>query len=594
MLNRRQKYTGSSNKNKATITKEEHKVNLDLDLSSLNLFCSYLVSSNKNIKRSQVINIRKFFDVLDLTAYSDDERQKRINFIMRALEARLDCNLTDPAMIKAHINGGLVGNDLLDYNCLQELSNSELEWMNGSITTTLNNAYMYRSVDSLIDVLLDFKNCDYREKDSKALAVRNRIAQTQSEFRQNDARASSDVAFCLRPEVFENYIKQIHEELSNPSRKLKTGMVAFNEMLNGGFESQRVYSIFGLPSEGKSTTLLDLAVQIKRYNKDYIPKDPTKKPCVVLLTMENGIRETVERLWEMLLDKEDMCYYTAEEAITILQTEGKLQVTPDDPIDLYIKYVPGESVDTNYLYTLADDLEDEGYEIIVLVQDYLKRIRSCFGYTEPRMIYGSVVNEFKIFATLRDIPVITASQLNREATKHIDEGRKTNKADLLRLFGRSNIGESQLILENLDAAYFIVPERDFDGHKHLGIQKVKSRFYSSIDWLYMPYTDYSEIKFIEDVELKMPVHKFTLRADANLDHGGQNVMPMNTVKTLDNIMLLKDLDNTFSKGSSYSSSNNVGLGSVASMMRVNEPKPALIREPLRPGLLKIGLIKEDI
>lgn len=175
-----------------------------------------------------------------------------------------------------------------------------------------------------------------------------------------------------------------------------------------------------------------------------------------------------------------------------------------------------------------------------------------------RVQYGSIVNEFKVFSILKDIPVITASQLNREATKHIDEGRKTNKADLLRLFGRSNIGESQLILENLDGAYFIVPEYDQEGCKYLGVQKVKSRFYSMIEWFYQPYTDYSPIKFVEDVNMAAPAYKLTLRPENYMQGAVQNVVPINTIKEYNSIQFIQDQDsNLFSRAATYGSAGMI-------------------------------------
>ena len=48
------------------------------------------------------------------------------------------------------------------------------------------------------------------------------------------------------------------------STKLKTGIQAINRSLNGGFENDRCYIYLGLPGEGKSSTLLNLTLQIKR------------------------------------------------------------------------------------------------------------------------------------------------------------------------------------------------------------------------------------------------------------------------------------------------------------------------------------------
>ena len=493
-------------------------------------------------------------------------------------------------MIITHINGGLIDADLIEASNFNEMSNAEIEWVNGTISETLNNSYVYFNIDRLIQAAMDFKTADYTSMSKMATALRSIITDIHTEFRRNDARATADAMFSLVPDKFETCMRQFHQELSNPSRKLKTGMMGFNEMTNGGLENQRVYAFFGLPGEGKSTTLLDLAIQLKKYNKDYKPKDPTKRPCVVLLTMENGERETVERLWAMLVDREEMTHYTVDEVMDILRTEGELYLSDENPIDIIIKYVPGESVDTGYLYTLTEDLEEDGYEVKCMIQDYLRRIKAVYNSNaDIRIQYGSIVDEFKIFSILKDIPLVTASQLNRDATKHIDEGRKTNKADLIRLFGRSNIGESQLILENLDAAYFIVPEYDNEGNKYLGIQKVKSRFFSMLEAFYQPYTAYSPIKFVEDAFDSKPAYRLTLRNESAFNQPQlpgvgatqQNVLPINTVKEYNDVKFLHDDDNNiFSKSVGVYSSN------VANILPIGL-HPCFIKPQLQKPFIKI-------
>jgi hypothetical protein len=175
-------------------------------------------------------------------------------------------------------------------------------------------------------------------------------------------------------------------------------------------------------------------------------------------------------------------------------------------------------VDTSYLYTIVQDLEDEGYEVICVLHDYLKRIRSVDGMFggDLRQQLGAVVNEFKVFATIKNIPVITASQLNRTATNSVDQARIKNEADLVRLIGRGNVGESNLILENSDWIALIAPEVDTRNNntKYLGVQRVKSRYFIPNDFYcaYLPYKA-GTIKLIEDIHSAMPVHKLSLKPE---------------------------------------------------------------------------------
>ena len=133
-------------------------------------------------------------------------------------------------------------------------------------------------------------------------------------------------------------------------------------------------------------------------------------------------------------------------------------------------------------------LQRQGYEVIAFFQDYIGRIRSTQYNSDSRLEYGAVTDEFKVFAEIRDIPVITASQLNRDASKHIDEGRKNNKADLVRFIGRSNISESMLVLNNIDAGFVIAPEVTEMNERYLGVQRIKIRYRAGDrEYVYLPY-----------------------------------------------------------------------------------------------------------
>ena len=117
---------------------------------------------------------------------------------------------------------------------------------------------------------------------------------------------------------------------------------------------------------------------------------------------------------------------------------------------------------------------------------------------DTRLEYGTIVDEFKTFAEIKDIPIITAAQLNRDASKHIDEGRKKSKSDLVRLIGRSNISESMLILNNIDAGFLIAPETTSMGERYLGIQRIKIRYNAgNREFVYIPFVG-NTLKLVED------------------------------------------------------------------------------------------------
>lgn len=411
----------------------------------------------------------------------------------------------------------------------------------------MNFGHLYSDVSKISTLCDKFKTADYISKPQMLNQFKDAIFDLQNKFRQTDINASSELYFSLDDDKFSDCINEVYSKVTSPSNKLITGFTGINELLGGGFESKRVYALFGLPSEGKSITLLDFALQIKKYNPGYICKDPTKKPCVVYFTLENSLEESVVRLCEMVGIEGSMSDYSVDELCGRLRTEGELYLNSASPIDLIIIYKPGMSVDTSYLYTLAESLEDQGKEPIAFIIDYIKRIRSSLDNSDTRVWLGNVINEFKVFASTKDLVIITASQLNRDATSHIDESRKANKSDLVRMLGRSQIGESMLILENLDGAFLIAPEWDENGNKFLGFQRIKKRYKASdLTYLYYPYK--GEIKLLEDFNAMEPVYKTTMK---DIPQNYNNLSKINEIKDIDEVKLKKPLlnENIYLSGS---------------------------------------------
>lgn len=546
-LERRAKYGGQG----FSVVKSDKKLDMNLDLRTLDIMCKCVVSDNLTIRRGQLINLRNLIYLLNENAYINDaEKSKRVSFIKKGIEARIEYNLTDPYMIITHIYGGILDNEIINLDEFKGLATSEIAWMNNMVSEALKFSHAYHNAEILLDICSRLRAADYGSKAEIVKEFEEAINKTQNDFRRAKNEDQTEAIFSLRDGYFENAMYDTYNTLKSPRRKLVTGMQGMNDMLGGGFENERCYVYFGLPGEGKSSVILNMIYQIKKHNKDYRTKDPTKRPCVVLLTMENTMTESVERLFGMATGKQSMIDFTPENAIDMLRTEGELYLTDDSPIDLIIKFKPTNSVDTSYLYTLTEDLEDQGLEVIAMFQDYIGRIKSIERYQDSRLEYGAVVDEFKTFAEIKDIPIITVAQLNRDASKHIDEGRKASKADLVRLIGRSNISESMLILNNIDAGFLIAPETNQAGERYLGVQRIKIRYNAGDrEFVYLPFLG-NTLKLQEDFG-GLPIFKTTMRPETapgfNMSGPLQSQYQTNTIMDMGQIMKsVENEDNIFS------------------------------------------------
>lgn len=541
---RRSKYMGQG----SSVVKSNKQLDINLDLRTLDIMCKCLVTDNQNVRRGQLINLRNLIYLLNPVNYENDpEKAKRVSFIKKGIEARLEFNLSDPFMIVTHIYGGILDGEVVDINEFTGISGAEIAWMNNMVSEALKFSHVYNNVDSLLELCTRIKSADYGSKAAIVAEFEKAINNIQNDFRRSKNEDQTEIVFSLRDGYFEDIMYDTYNTLSSPRRKLVTGMQGMNELLGGGFENGRCYVYFGLPGEGKSSVVLNMIYQLKKYNRDYRTKDPTKRPCIVLLTMENTVTESVERLFGMATGRANMTELSPEGAIKMLREEGELYLTDDSPIDIIIKFKPSNSVDTSYLYTLTEDLEDQGMEVIAMFQDYIGRIRSTERLQDTRLEYGAIVDEFKTYAEIKDIPIITVAQLNRDASKHIDEGRKASKSDLVRLIGRSNISESMLILNNIDAGFLLAPEVTNTGERYLGIQRIKIRYNAgNREFVYLPFVG-NTLKLQEDFG-RIATFKTSMRPEGPTS-GGLPISQYQTNAIMDMSHIMKtsaDDENIFS------------------------------------------------
>ena len=536
------------------VKNKKAKLPINFDLSSLNLMCTYVLSENRNIKRGQYINLRNLMELLDMDKYiNDQERYKRIIFIKKALEGRLVKGLNDPRAIVKYVNGGLLDSDIIDINNFTGMSNSEIDWINETVSNTLSSSFLYENAQDGIDILTRFLAAEAKDISSTFLEAKEWIRDMNNQFRKNEVSISSDRMFSLKPENFTDMIRDTYSEVTSSYRYLVTGMQGFNQLIGGGFENTRCYLLLGLTGIGKSFTMLNIAYQLKKYNRGFKAKDPTKIPCIVMLTMENTVTETIQRLFEIAIG-EDMRNYPVEEVEQLLRTNGELYLTGDNPIDLIIKYKPNRSVDTGYLYTLCEDLEDEGYEVICMIQDHVKRIKSVSGNPDLRLELGDVVNEMKTFAIIKDIPVITDSHLNREGAKVIDQSSTRTTMDLTRMLGKSNIGESLLMLDNIDLGIILNREYDAEGNEYMVFKNIKQRVKTYRDYICQPFHK-GTAKMVEDFYSSIPVFKESLYSESmsQLSNKMHNSNVKNNNYNANMITIDDDEGNLFEYSKVYSS-----------------------------------------
>lgn len=511
------------------------KINIQLDIPTLNMMCRFVISDSTYVRRYDLSQLKKFMNVVDtvsMAAYSI-EIKERLDFINIALEARLNLRLTNKDAIYSYISSKFP-KDIEFITIDDVISREEVGWVNETVSETLKYSFIYEDIPKLRELCNEFMETSIGHRGDIVNKFESFNTKMTNQFREAKVQDSNSTIFSLKGELFENQITDTYNAIISPSRRLQTGMVGFN-MLTGGLENGRVYMLVGDSGVGKSLTLLNIMVQLKRYNKDYKTKDPTKTPCICMLTMENTMVESLTRLFALVAPNNAQMhsYQSLNDIIRIMREEGGLVVSEDSPIDIVIKYKPNHSVSTDYLYELYDELSDMGYEMICLIQDHVKRIRASEGDKEFRIELGNIVNEFKVFAADKDIPILTDSHVNRQGSITIEKGAARGVADVTKRIGKGDVGESSMMIENLDMAIVINKEWDEFNTMYMCFSAIKMRDNSQTPYIAQPFVSGSSIKLVEDVNLPKPMYKQSLKSQGDMY---RNSMPMNVRATPYNMM----------------------------------------------------------
>ena len=90
----------------------------------------------------------------------------------------------------------------------------------------------------LIEVLTNIKTenyLDFEEEVKKAELLIGSIGKDLKSAKASIENQENEIDFSSAGSI--NRINELIERQANPSNKIKTGIIAFNEMLNGGFEA---------------------------------------------------------------------------------------------------------------------------------------------------------------------------------------------------------------------------------------------------------------------------------------------------------------------------------------------------------------------
>lgn len=503
-----------------------------LDVETLDMFCEYVLSSedNKCITFSNLLNLRDYIAVMDPKVFmQNDAKYTRYQFVQNYLEAKLDQGITSGPLILEYINGQvdpkfqrLIKTHILDGFEPGRLTKKDVEFINATVYQQLNMVFMHNYKRPLTKMIEDIETNTFGSKPEYMDNAIQFFQRLLSELTKVQRRAKQENRFNLTDQtLFTAVMQEACERLLSDSQFLECGMQGLNKMLNGGFENARVYNFIGATGGFKSGLMLNLMKQFQLCNKGKEHKDPTKRPTILFLSQENNIWETLLRIFGIYASTQPIKQFTPDQIMNMLASGGFSIVHDDQDIDIEFRYYGNMDIGVPDIKGIVEELENEGREVICIIQDYIERLRPPQRTVEKRIQLFDVSNELHDLAIELDIPIITGSQFNSQGVATIESMQQSNKFDIGRNVKSSDISESFGMLKNFDVNIGIVIEYDSsDERYYLSFRKMKMRGADdmAIDYFLQPFVGRkSKIQLMMDYELETPVYRLSLSDELATD-----------------------------------------------------------------------------
>lgn len=422
------------------------KLKIRMDITTLDMIIAFLYKESVLRTRKALSNIDKLFKSLDMSVYKEKEVElkNRIWIIQKSLDGRMREGLVNDAIIQQYCKDSEdcdgYKRDLIDdlVKKGQKITYEESKYLLKQIDDRLQFGYVITLKETVEQImnLIDIEDIKSYKAISEDLYA---IASNIINIKRNTNSLAADQTFSLQEEVFQTVVSDALDRLKDRNRIFRTGIKRLNTLLSPGYTGGRLYTYLAFPGGGKSQMLLKAALDIRKYNSDIKCKNPDNRPAVLFITMENTIDETIERIFNMTVIDDDIRNYTHKQVKRMLLEQGQLKLSDSNNIDIIIKYYENRSIDTQDLYGIIQDLDDDGVEVVALILDYMKRIRPFEKGANEKEELKNITNELKSLATHFRIPVITAQQLNRAASAVVDAAITAKKEDVTKLIGRDGV-----------------------------------------------------------------------------------------------------------------------------------------------------------
>lgn len=265
---------------------------------------------------------------------------------------------------------------------------------------------------------------------------------------------------------------------------LKTGWVQLNNMMQGGFRLGQMGTINSLQHNYKSGFVKSVFMQVARYNKPIL-KDIKKKPALVYLSFEDETIDTLEFMYTYLYYHENRRLPENEDDLKNLTTEQiqeyVIKRLGQNGFEIFLVRADPTLWTYQNIFSLVNQYEAQGYEIKLLVIDYLAILPTtgCDTSGPTGTALRDMFRRVRNFASSKNIAVLNCHQLSTESKALIRNGIQ-DSLFVKEVAGKGYTEGSKQIDQVIDFEIYIYKAK-INKKWHLTVQRGKHRGVGIID-----------------------------------------------------------------------------------------------------------------
>ena len=465
-------------------TIKQQKIAIPIQTHTWEAILNYLISV-RIINRRFIHNILQLIHSIDTRPYVNDDYDvfliKSIDFVAKVREDGVNnLNYIKTSIEQSDLDQNYVSQ--LYQNLAmstEDMSKEEYDNLIELVSLYVDYGFIYYSWPLIVKAHDALINNNGRLSFDEIQKIKELYESTLSKIRVSDTTRNAENTLCIgqgAKKELKNEISQLYDTLTDPSNILVTGIKELNRFLNGGYRRKRMYIYYAPTNSFKSGILLYNALWIMTFNPNIKPKFPNKKLAILMITMENTVEETMDRIHAIYTAGQvDPRNITKEEYLK--QWENIFE-NLNTNFKLYIRYKQPGTTSVGIITEVQEIEEDDNVEIAAVIIDHLGNMGKLDKNADDRKGLINTTYEISDWAKQTDRAVITAMHTNSSFDEIRAEAEQNGKTNIVRSMGRHCIADAKYIDRAVDQSIYMLKERsNIDGKWYLGFkyEKVRSK-----------------------------------------------------------------------------------------------------------------------